>query len=163
MAESGARWMLAGGFAMAAWGSTRTTVDLDLVVEESARATVRSRLADAGFATDFDCEGFTNLSHLDPELGRLDIIWVEGSTRERLFRSAKTLTGPDSQPCLVPAPEHLVAMKLKAVKNQPTRVFRDGEDLRLLLSLPGIDDNAVREAFERTGLLELFHRLRPSA
>ncbi len=163
LTESGAGWMLAGGFAMAAWGSTRTTVDLDLVVDESARAAVGARLADAGFATDFDCEGFTNLSHRDPDLGRLDIIWVEGSTRERLFLAAKTLAGPDSEPCLVPAPEHLVAMKLKAVKNQPMRVFRDGEDLRLLLSLPGIDENAVREAFERTGLLELFHRLKPDA
>lgn len=152
--------MLAGGFAMVAWGSTRTTVDLDLAVDESARAGVLSRLSAAGFETVSDCEGFSNLLHPDPDLGRLDILWVEGSTSQRLFQAAVTRSGPDGEPTLVPAPEHLVAMKLKAIRNQPTRVFRDGEDLRLLLSLPGIDENGIREAFERTGLLDLFHRLK---
>jgi hypothetical protein len=60
----------------------------------------------------------------------------------------------------VPAPEHLVEMKVKAIRSRPTRVFRDGEDLRLLLSLDGIDQNAAREAFARAGLGELWERLR---
>ena len=163
LAEVEARWMLAGGFAMAAWGSTRTTVDLDLVVDEAVRADLGPRLSNAGFATDYDGEGFTNLMHQDPELGRLDLLWVEGSTRARLFEAAVTRTGPDGEPCLVPSPEHLAAMKLKAIRNQPTRVFRDGEDLRLLLSLPGIDENDIRESFERSGLLELYYRLKTAS
>ena len=154
----GARWALAGGFALAAWGSTRTTLDLDLVVGEDARTSLLPRLTSEGFLTLLDLEGFTNLQHPDPELGRLDLIWVDGSTRERLFAAAVTRPGPDGLPILVPAPEHLVAMKVKAIRNTPSRVLRDGEDLRFLLSTPGIDQNQARETFARSGLLDLYER-----
>lgn len=153
--------MLAGGFALAAWGSTRATADVDLIVDDSRRDEVLGRLAGEGFETLFDSDGFTNLLHPDPELGRLDLIWVEGETSRRLFAAALERPGPGGRSTLVPAPEHLVEMKLKAVRNQPTRILRDGEDLRLLLSLPGIDENAAREAFRRAGLSDLWDRLSP--
>ena len=156
----GARWMLAGGFALAAWGSTRATADLDLVVDDGARESLLPRLAGEGFETIFASEGFTNLLHPDPALGRLDLIWVEGETSRRLFAAQKERNLPGGLPVPVPAPEHLVEMKVKAIRNRPTRVFRDGEDLRLLLSLDGIDQNAAREAFARAGLDELWERLR---
>ncbi len=155
--------MLAGGFAMAAWGSARTTFDLDLVIGDEGRAAVLEGLAAGGFETIFDSEGFTNLLHGDPALGRLDILWVEGPTRERLFAAAVEKAGPDGLPVLVPAPEHLVAMKVKAIQNEPIRVFRDGEDLRVLLSRPEIDQNEAREVFRRAGLLDLYDRLRNPA
>jgi hypothetical protein len=114
----GARWMLAGGFALAACGSTRATADLDL-------------------------------------------IWVEGETSRRLFSASRERSLPGGTLERVPAPEHLVEMKVKAIRSRPTRVFRDGEDLRVLLGIEGIDQNAAREAFVRAGLVELWDRLRP--
>jgi hypothetical protein len=155
-----ARWMLAGGFAMAAWGSARNTLDLDLIIGDEARTPVLKALAADSFEILFDSDGFTNLLHPDPTLGRLDILWIEGSTRERMFAAAIERSGPDGLPALVPSPEHLVAMKVKAIRNKPIRVFRDGEDLRLLLSRPEIDQNQAREIFERSGLLELYDRLK---
>ncbi len=152
--------MLAGGFAMAAWGSTRTTADLDLAVDEKARPRLLPLLAAAGFKTFFDGEGFTNLQHPDDELGRLDIMWVEGSTSDRLFRGAVHRPGPDGTSLLVPSPGHLVAMKVRAVQSQPSRALRDAPDLQFLLSLPGVEENEVRGYFERAGLLELHDRLR---
>ena len=159
LADSGAHWALAGGFALAAWGSTRTTLDLDLLVEEAGRGSLLPALGREGFATLFDSEGFTNLLHADRDLGRLDLVWVEGETARRIFAAAVEKLGPDGLPLLVPAPEHLVAMKVRAIRNSPTRVFRDGEDLRVLLRLPGIDENEVRATFERAGLLDLHARL----
>jgi hypothetical protein len=157
---TGARWMLAGGFAAAAWGSARTTLDLDLLVDDAARSALLARIVAEGFETSNDAEGFTNFEHPDPALGRLDFLWVEGLTRDRLFAAAVQRTGPDGLPVLVPAPEHLVAMKVKAIKNKPIRVFRDSEDLRILLNRPEIDQTEARETFERNGLLELYHRLK---
>jgi hypothetical protein len=155
-----ARWMLAGGFAVAAWGSTRTTADLDLVLSDENRDAVVTALAEKGFSYYFSCEGFTNLSHTDPELGRLDIIWIEGSTAERMFKKAVERTGSDGLPLLVPCVEHLVAMKVRAIQSRPTRALRDGPDLDFLLKLPGIDENLVRGYFEKAGLLELYRRFR---
>lgn len=155
--------MLADGLALVAWGSTRTTADTDLLVDEGFRQALLERLRGAGFETLQDADGFTNLLHTDREIGRLDLIWVEGETSRRMFAAAVERTGPDEAALLVPAPEHLVAMKVKAMKEQPTRVFRDSEDLRLLLSLPGLDENAVRATFERAGLGELHARIKAAS
>lgn len=153
--------MLAGGFALAAWGSTRATADLDLVVDDAGKAELLRRLAGEGFRTLFDSEGFTNLVHGEPALGRLDLIWVEGATSRKLFAAAVERPGPGGLPVLVPRPEHLVAMKVRAIQGRPTRALRDGPDLAFLLALPGIDENEAREPFARAGLLELWERLRP--
>lgn len=152
--------MLAGGFALAAWGSTRATADLDLVVDDGARGEILPRLAAEGFETLFDSEGFTNLLHPDPALGRLDLIWVEGETSRKLFAAAVERPGPGGKPVPAPKPEHLVAMKVRAIQGRPTRALRDGPDLAFLLSLPGIDENEAREPFRRAQLLELYERLR---
>ncbi|MHB8797624.1 MAG: nucleotidyl transferase AbiEii/AbiGii toxin family protein [Thermoanaerobaculia bacterium] len=156
----GARWMLAGGFALAAYGSTRATADLDLVVDDGVREELLRRLAGEGFEAVFTSEGFTNLLHPDTALGRLDLIWVEGETSRRLFAASRERPLPGGPSVPVPAPEHLVEMKVRAIRNRPTRVFRDGEDLRRLLALDGIDQNAAREAFVRAGLVDLWERLR---
>lgn len=47
-------------------------------------------------------------------------------------------------------------MKGIAMKNFPHRALFEGEDVRLLVSLPGVDRRMIRDYFERQGLLELF-------
>ncbi len=160
MGAVGARWMVGGGFAVVAYGSTRTTHDLDLVVDESVRARLLPAIQEDGFRVLSNAEGFTNLLHEDPELGRLDLIWVEGETSRKLFEAAGERMGPDGAPISIPAPEHLLAMKIKAVRDRPTRILRDGDDLQLLLRLPEMDQNEARGYFERNGLLDLWHYLK---
>jgi hypothetical protein len=157
---TGARWMLAGGFAVAAWGSARTTLDLDLVVDEGSRDALVPRIVAEGFEVCNDVEGFTNLQHPDPALGRLDLLWVKGETSRQLFEAAVSRSGPDAKLILVPKPEHLIAMKLRAIQSRAARVIRDGPDLQHLLGLPGIDHNEVRGYFEKAGLVELYDRLK---
>jgi hypothetical protein len=50
-------------------------------------------------------------------------------------------------------------MKALSIKNDPDRVLRDLEDVRFLLSLPGVDREEVRRHFERYGLLEKFRAI----
>ena len=157
---TGTRWMLAGGFAVAAWGSARTTLDLDLLLDEGARSALLPRIVAEGFEAYNDTDGFTNLEHPDPALGRVDLIWVKGETSDRLFEAASPRPGPDAKPLLVPKPEHLVAMKLRAIQSRATRVIRDGPDIQHLLGLPGIDHNEVRGYFEKAGLADLYDRLK---
>lgn len=58
--------------------------------------------------------------------------------------------GPRALP--VPRPEHLVAMKVHAMKNDPALTLQDLADVRFLLALPGVDRDEVRGYFERAGL-----------
>jgi hypothetical protein len=53
-------------------------------------------------------------------------------------------------------------MKVVAMKNDPSRKFQDMADVRFLLSLPGIDREAVRAQFAKHGLQELFHEIEAS-
>jgi hypothetical protein len=56
----------------------------------------------------------------------------------------------------VASPEHLAMMKAVAMKSFPHRALYEGEDVRTLLKVPGVDREAVRDYFARHGLLELF-------
>ena len=63
----------------------------------------------------------------------------------------------------VPRPEHLIAMKVVAMKNDPTRAYQDMADIRFLLSLPGVDRQEVRAQFTKHGLLERYLELEASS
>ena len=101
-----------------------------------------------------------NLLHLDRELGRLDLIWVERETSRRRFAAARERPLPDGLLVLVPAPEHLVEVTVQAIRSRPTRISDGEEDLRVLLGIEGIDRNTRREALVCAGLAESWDRLR---
>ena len=92
-------------------------------------------------------------------MGRVDVVYVDATTSERIFASARpaTLAGVA---VLVPRPEHLAAMKIHAMKNDPTRRFRELADIQLLAGLPGVDLDEIRSYFERAGLKEDWDELR---
>lgn len=52
----------------------------------------------------------------------------------------------------IPRPEHLIAMKVLAMKNDPERVFQELADIRNLMLLPDIDREMIREYFRKHGL-----------
>jgi hypothetical protein len=60
----------------------------------------------------------------------------------------------------VPRPEHLAAMKIHAMKNDPSRTFQELADIQYLLRLPGVDELEIRGYFEKSGLLEKFDELK---
>lgn len=157
---AGARWAVIGGVAMNAYGHARTTFDFDVASEDRHRGEILRRVEGGGFRLLNDVPAFSNLLHDDRDLGRLDFLWMNDATADVVFRGARVLTVPDGPEVLVPAPEHLISMKVRGIQNQPTRVFRDAADLQHLLRIPGLDDNQVREAFAKSDLLDLLERLR---
>jgi len=58
-------------------------------------------------------------------------------------------------------PEHLVALKVFAIKNDPARRLRELADIQYIMSLSGIDLEEIRSYFEKYGQMdsyeELFH------
>ena len=59
----------------------------------------------------------------------------------------------------VPRPEHLAAMKVQAMKNDPERTLQEMADIRFLLSLPGVNAEEIRGYFERSGLRERYEEI----
>lgn len=156
----GAPWAVVGGLGLAALGFPRSTLDLDLVVTAAVQDDLVDHLEAEGFRTLHRSPGYSNHQHPDPERGRIDFVYVRGDTAEKLFSSTLMVAGPQGKDVRVPKPEHLIAMKVVAMKNDPERALQDLADIRLLLGLPGVDLDEVRASFARHGLSERFDDLR---
>jgi hypothetical protein len=154
----GHRWALAGALAIRAHGLDRRTQDLDVVTEAVAQPAAISFLESIGYQTLYKSAGFSNHEHPDPIFGRVDLIYVDSTTAERLFEAARSVSWLGRQ-VLVPSAEHLIAMKVHAMKNDPARTFREMADIQFLLTVPGVDRDRVRRYFDAAGLAARYEEL----
>ena len=151
-----------GAIGLHAYGLSRATSDLDFVTESQAQARLITFLESLGYETLHVSAGYSNHLHTDSAMGRLDFVYVEGNTSRQLFGAVQKMTvlGGISMP--VPRAEHLAAMKIQAMKNDPERTFQEMADIQFLMGLPGVDRDQIRGYFEKSGQLERFHELERS-
>jgi len=150
---------IVGGIAMAAYGMTRTTLDLDVVVPGRAQDSLVRYLESEGFETLHLSSGYSNHLHPDPERGRIDVIYVRGETSDSLFRGLRQVEISADQRFPVVRPEHLAALKVFAMENDPSRRFRELEDIRYLMTLPEVDRGEIRRQFEKHGMEDRYDEL----
>ena len=156
---AGGRFRVAviGGVALAAYGDPRMTLDLDVATEASAQEALIAFMESQGFVTLHRSSGYSN--HRHSRRGRVDFMYVGGETADRLFGSTSELPGPGGRRIPVPKPEHLIAMKVQAMRDAPERGLQDLVDIAYLLQLDGVDRDEVRGYFVRAGLEERWHEL----
>ena len=152
LSEAGHPCAVIGGVSMAAYGMIRTTLDLDLVTVDAAREHLVKYLESEGPETLHASSGYSNHLHLDPDLGRVDVVYVSGTTSLQMFADLRSIDGPGGLRLPVLRPEHLAAMKVYAIRIDPSRKFRELEDIRYLLNLPGVNREEIRRYFEKNGL-----------
>jgi hypothetical protein len=151
---------LIGALALHGYGLTRATNDLDFVVEARAQPELLGFLDSLGYERLHVSAGYSNHLHALPEMGRIDVVYVDEATARVLFGHARRVEVLPGVSSLVPSPEHLAAMKVLAMKNDPSRTFREMADIQHLLEMPGIDENQIRAHFERHGLRERFDEIK---
>lgn len=151
-------YALAGGNALRAWGHDRPTYDVDFVIRGTDRARAIAFAESLGYETAHVSTGYSNHYHPDEAFGHVDLMYVYGATAEQVFSGSirRALVGVDLP---VVRPEHLIAMKVRAMKNSAIRVLIDAPDIAFLLSLPGLDRDRVREYFSEHGLLKIYDEL----
>ena len=151
--SAGVRFALAGGVAVAAHGVQRTTLDLDFVVARDDADAAIALLEQLGFETVRRSEAFSN--HFRGANGeRIDLLFVDPPTAAAMFEraTARDLFGTGT--VAVIHPEHLVAMKLFALKVDPTRAGLDLEDVRGLMLRGLVDAATVSVYLDRYELAE---------
>jgi hypothetical protein len=152
-------YALIGAFALKAYGYVRATQDVDFLVRNKHQDEIITYLESLGYETIYSSAGYSN--HVNPvsKLGRIDFVYVKGQTAKDIFRGTRRLLilGDLSLPVI--SPEHLVALKVFAMKNDPDRVFREMADIKHILSLPGIDIEAIKRYFNKYGQLERYYEL----
>lgn len=156
-------YALIGGVALAAYGRPRTTLDLDFLVDASAQDDLIRFMEAEGYETLHRSAGFSNHLAADERRGRVDFVYVRGTTRDRVFAEARHLVGPGGRTVPVASPEHLVALKLASIEQDPGRTYQDLADIRFLMQTTDLDLEAVRRQFEKHGMKERFDELDPRA
>jgi hypothetical protein len=157
--EKGVDFAVIGGVAIVAYGLPRTTLDLDLIVESSAQDDLIRFLESRGYETLHRSSGYSNHQHSNPIYGNLDFVYVGAETGREIFGACRIVTGPGGRPIRLPKPEHMAALKVSAMKNDPARTFHDMADVRFLLTLPGVDRFQIRDYFDRQGMRDRFDEL----
>jgi hypothetical protein len=154
-------WALIGGLGLAAYGLERFTLDLDLAVPAHTQEGLVTFLTEQGYELLHRSRGFSCHLHPDPDLGRVDLMYLRGDTQERVFAARQFIHGVFEKPIPVAAPGHLVAMKAQALAEDPSR-HSDLSDVRFLLRLPEVDRADARKAFAKRGLGKLYDDLESS-
>jgi hypothetical protein len=152
-------YAVVGGFGLHAYGHDRATFDLDLVTLSEAQTPLVALLEELGYETVHASPGYSNHSHTDPEWGGVDVVYVDDETARQLFSAARTSLRVGTREVPVPSAEHLIAMKIQAIRNDPSRQLQDLADIEYLLELPETDRETVRGYFERADMLEWYERL----
>jgi len=151
-------YALIGAFALHAYGYVRATQDVDFLVRaENQDRIVHYLESSLGYDTIHRSSGYSNHVHRLSGLGRIDFLYVQGATAESIFRETRRLLVLDDFRLPVVKPEHLVALKVFAIKSNPDRALREMADIKELLALPGLDHGEVRKYFEKYGQLERYH------
>ncbi len=158
--HEGARFSLAGAFALRAHGLGRLTSDLDLAVEAKVQPALLLFLDSLGYERLHVSEGYSNHLHPDAAWGRLDFIYLDLGTADAMFRGALRTNIFPGVEVLVPRAEHLAAMKIHAIKMDPVRTFKELADIQFLCGLPGVDEREIRGYFEKQGLLGRFDEIK---
>lgn len=158
-AESDEPCFVVGAVAMSGLGVGRHTDDVDFLARKTFSGSVVGFVEKLGYETLHRSAGYSNHLHVDPEMGRIDFIYSDDATIEQIAsRSMEVEIG--SLRVRVPAPEHLAAMKVVAMKNDPRRTWKDLRDLQLLMSMDGVDLEEIERQFMKHGLMERYDEIR---
>lgn len=157
--EKDSPYAVIGGIAIASYGLLRTTRDLDFVVDGSIQDPLIEFMESRGYRTLYRSSGYSNHSHAETRWGDVDFVYIRGETSQKVFAARRWEPGPGDRQIPVPKPEHLIAMKLQALKNDPERELQDMADIRYLLTLRGVDRQEIRDYFDRQGMTNRFDEI----
>jgi hypothetical protein len=132
------RFLIIGGYAVAAHGHTRATFDVDFLVRRDDHDSWFLRIAAAGLKLFGETNAFAQFSQEGGGDG-LDLMFVDEPTFEQIWQASeeRDFGGRRARiPCL----DHLLALKLHALKQaRPHRTSKDAEDLEILIRRNGLD------------------------
>jgi hypothetical protein len=137
--ERGYEFLVIGAHALNAHGYARTTADLDLLARATERAGWKEIMASLGYKLDHEHSSFSQFSTTDEKGWPIDIMFVN----ERSFAGmiAESFENPsEKEKFRVPSFEHVVALKLHALKHShPGRHFKDLLDIVNLVEVKKVD------------------------
>ncbi|MCB0333985.1 MAG: nucleotidyl transferase AbiEii/AbiGii toxin family protein [Bdellovibrionales bacterium] len=157
--KSGICFLVIGGHAVNHYGFARQTGDLDLLASKEDREFWNSLLADLKFTNRQNHEVFARFEPREIASWPIDLMFVEKEIlKEILARSEDASFGSVSAP--VPCIEHMIALKLHALKQrQSFREEKDFIDVQELRKRSNLSQEAFRALCEKYDRIDVYERL----
>jgi len=158
--QAGIPFVLIGGFAVNYYKVMRNTQDVDFLLPEEESTKGVKVLENSGYHVDESREIFVRLVNDRLRPARVDLMLVSNDTFDKISDKGKKarIGGHDF---IVPTIEHLIALKLHAMKNNPNREWKDLTDVLGLIKMNQIDVSSkeFRETCLKFGTEGLYHRI----
>jgi hypothetical protein len=155
-------FMVIGGFAVGAYGYPRFTRDFDILMTDAGFLKARPFLESAGYRVETHQKLVAGLSYEEknPNFIPVDVVFADRETFEGILKSGKQVDVFGVR-FTIPSLEHLIAMKLHAIKNNPKRGFQDLTDLVEMVKKNRIDVNSpkFRDLFLKYGTDEWYRKV----
>ncbi len=146
--EANVSFAVIGGLALAAHGAARATVDLDLLVPGEDADRLHEILTALGYEPLHRSENVANYAGVDPEAGRVDVLFVRRPLGRAILSRARTLPILQRDDLRVVDAADLIGLKVQSSSNDPRRQRLDiGDIAQLLRFAREIDMDRVREYF----------------
>lgn len=150
------QFLVIGGYAVGAHRHTRTTFDIDFLVEKENREAWMQRSAAAGLTKIAETNAFAQFSQKDGD--GFDLMFVNAATFQQMWDASEERQFNGSA-ARVPSLDHLIALKLHALKQKAAhRTSKDAEDVEMLIRRNGLDisQSHYKELFLKYGTLEIY-------
>lgn len=155
------RFLVIGGLAVNHYGYSRDTGDLDFFIRKNDRGAWLELLGGFGYDNFHDGGSFLQFAAPATSAWPVDLMIVEEKTFVPIWDASRDadLFGVTTR---VPALEHLLALKLHALKH--TRMYRflkDYLDVENLIRINGLDikSEKLRELFSKYGTSDLYEKV----
>lgn len=156
-AQPSLRFLIIGGYAVAAHGHTRATFDVDFLVPRGDREAWLQRISAAGLVPIAASSTFLQFGQTAGG-DSLDLMLVDDATFDQMWKASEERTF--KHVCArIPCLDHLLALKLHALRQAlPHRTSKDAEDVETLARRNHLNLNEPRyEAlFLKYGSRELY-------
>jgi hypothetical protein len=154
-------FVLIGGFAVNYYKVTRQTADVDFLITKGDFDQIAAVLEKEGLKQDYTQEVFARFKAEKPYFMDLDFMFVDKETLDKIIKEAKVATIA-GQKFMVPCLNHLIALKLHAIKYNPKiREYKDLADIIELIKANKIDakNNVFKELSLKYGTEELYRKI----
>ncbi len=161
--DAGIRYALMGGFAMGLLGGSRSTVDIDFLVNRDDMDKVDSIMQQLGYECRHRSENVSQYISPLRVMGEVDFLHAfREASYEMLQRVEEREIFSGAMKIKVVRPEDLIGLKVQAIKNDPSRERTDMADIETLLSLhsKNLDWAMIEEYFKIFDMVEDYNKLR---
>ncbi|OGJ86980.1 MAG: hypothetical protein A2268_07160 [Candidatus Raymondbacteria bacterium RifOxyA12_full_50_37] len=152
--------VLIGGYAFIASKVIRSTFDIDFIVTGEDEAKLEPDIISTGYTIKKRQGVAVQFKAEKKGLRDLDFLITDADTFQKLVKNGRQVIIA-GETFIIPSPDHLIAMKLHAIVNNPEREKKDLLDVIQLIESNSIDPKSseIKKLFKKYGLEHLFKQI----